>query len=176
MRSIVKLNVLKWPDPVLRTRCKAVSVFDDDLEQLARNMIETMRAEEAVGLSANQVGDLRRVAVIEVPRILGDQSESYHDIPIVLINPVLFEAETHAMSREGCLSLPEVIDVVKRFDKVTVRYQNLSGEQKEIKATGLMAACLQHEIDHLDGKTLVEKASKIKREMIIKRLKKTGNL
>lgn len=172
----MKLKVLKWPNPMLRKRCIAVSVFDESLEQLARDMIETMRAEGGIGLSANQVGDLRRVAVTEVPRLLGELSDSYHDIPIVLVNPVLFEAEEDTMSREGCLSLPDVIDVVKRFDKVTVRYQNLSGEHKEIKATGLMAACLQHEIDHLDGKTLVEKASRIKREMILKRLKKKGNL
>jgi len=172
----VKLNVLKWPDKILRTRCLAVSVFDESLEQLARDMIETMRAEGGIGLSANQVGDLRRVAVIEVPRLLGDLSDSYHDIPIVLVNPILLEAESDTMSREGCLSLPEVIDVVKRFDKITVRYQNLSGEQKEIKASGLMAACLQHEIDHLNGKTLVEKASRIKRDMIMRRLKKKGKL
>jgi peptide deformylase len=171
----VILKIRKWPDPMLRTRCLAVSVFDDDLERLARDMIETMRAEGGIGLSANQVGDSRRVAVTEVPRLLGDMSEPYHNIPIVLVNPILLEAEVDVMSREGCLSLPDVIDVVKRFDQVTVRYQNLSGEHKEIRATGLMAACLQHEIDHLDGKTLVEKASRIKKDMIMRRLKKTRN-
>lgn len=170
------LKIRRWPDPILRQKTVAVSVFDDDLEQLARSMIETMRAEGGVGLSANQVGDLRRVAVTEVPRLLGDLSDSYHDIPIVLVNPILLEAEVETMSREGCLSLPDVIDVVRRFDKVTVRYQNLSGEHKEIRATGLMAACLQHEIDHLDGKTLVEKASRIKKDMIIRRLKKTRSI
>ena len=172
----MKLNVLKWPHPTLRKHCVAVSAFDESLEQLARDMIETMRAEGGIGLSANQVGDLRRVAVTEVPRLLGDISDAYHDVPIVLVNPILFEAEEYTMSREGCLSLPEVIDVVKRFNKITVKYQNLSGEHKEIKASGLMAACLQHEIEHLSGKTLVERASKIKREMLIKRLKKKGKL
>lgn len=170
------LKVLRWPDQALKTRTVAVSVFDESLEQLARDMIETMRAEGGIGLAANQVGDTRRLAVIEVPKILGDWSEAYHDIPIVLVNPVVYEGEGEILSKEGCLSVPEVIDTVKRFNSVKVRYQNLSGETKEITGTGLMASCLQHEIDHLDGKTLVEKASRIKRDMIIKRLKKTGNL
>jgi peptide deformylase len=139
-------------------------------------MIETMRAEGGIGLAANQVGDTRRVAVIEVPKVLGDWSEAYHDIPIVLVNPVVYETEGETLSKEGCLSLPEVTDTIRRFKSVKVRYQNLSGENKDIDASGLMAACLQHEIDHLDGKTLVERASKIKKDMIIRRLKKTGNL
>jgi len=111
-----------------------------------------------------------------VPKVLGDWSEAYHDIPIVLVNPVVYETEGETLSKEGCLSLPEVTDTIRRFKSVKVRYQNLSGENKDIDASGLMAACLQHEIDHLDGKTLVERASKIKKDMIIRRLKKTGNL
>ncbi len=170
------LKVLRWPHPTLKARTVAVSVFDESLEQLARDMIETMRAEGGIGLAANQVGDTRRVAVIEVPKVLGDWSEAYHDIPIVLVNPVVYETEGETLSKEGCLSLPEVTDTIRRFKSVKVRYQNLSGENKDIDASGLMAACLQHEIDHLDGKTLVERASKIKKDMIIRRLKKTGNL
>lgn len=172
----MKLEIRQWPDPVLRQKTVAVSVFDSELEELARNMIETMRDASGIGLSANQVGDGRRLAVVEVPYIPGDKVEEYLGKPIVLVNPQLIESEGSTLSVEGCLSIPDAHDTLRRFKTVKVRYQNLSGETVEMEAEGLMAICLQHEIDHLDGKTLIEKASRLRKDMLIRRLKKTGNL
>jgi peptide deformylase len=137
-------------------------------------MIETMKAEGGVGLAANQVGDTRAVAVVEVPRVFGQIDTGHYDKPIVLVNPILYETENPVLSKEGCLSLPGIEETVKRFDKIKVKYQNVKGEQREIDAMGLMAFCIQHELDHLAGKTFMEKASKLKKSMIIKRLRKIG--
>lgn len=170
------LEIRKWPDPILRQKTVAVSVFDESLEELARNMIETMRHASGIGLAANQVGDERRVAVVEVPYIQGDKLNDYHGKPIVLVNPRIVESSGSTLSVEGCLSIPEAQDTIRRHQTIKVEYENLSGETKVMEAENLMAFCLQHEIDHLDGKTLMEKASRIRRDMMIRRLKKTGNL
>jgi peptide deformylase len=170
------LEIRKWPDPVLRQKTVAVSVFDEELETFSRNMIETMRAASGIGLSANQVGDLRRVAVVEVPFIAGDKLNPYHGVPIVLVNPRIIESSSSVLSNEGCLSLPDTYDTVRRHKVIKIEYQNLSGEIKTMEAENLMSMCLQHEIDHLDGKTLMERASRIKKDIMVRRLKKTGNL
>jgi peptide deformylase len=170
------LEIIKWPDPILRQKTETVTAFDQDLEDLSRNMIDTMRAASGIGLAANQVGDLRRIAVVEVPRVQGEALSPYHGIPIVLVNPRIIESTQSTLSNEGCLSLPDTYDTVRRHKSVVVEYQNLSGEVKTIEAEGLMSMCLQHEIDHLDGKTLMEKASRVKKDMMLRRLKKTGNL
>lgn len=170
------LEIRIWPDPALRKKTETVTSFDDELEKLSRDMIETMRAASGVGLSANQVGENKRLAVVEVPFVKGEKLNPYHGIPIVLVNPVIIESEGSVLSNEGCLSLPDTHDTVRRFAYVKVGYQNLSGETKEIEAENLMAMCLQHEIDHLEGKTLMERASRIKKDIMLRRLKKTGNL
>ena len=170
------LDIKKWPDPILRQKTETVVEFDEELEVLSRNMIETMRAASGIGLAANQVGDLRRIAVVEVPFVQGETLNAYHGVPIVLVNPKITESHLSILSNEGCLSLPDTYDTVRRYRSVVVEYQNLSGETKTIEAEGLMSMCLQHEIDHLDGKTLMERASRIKRDMMLRRLKKTGNL
>lgn len=172
----MKLEIRQWPDPVLRQKTVAVSVFDAELEELARNMIETMRDASGIGLSANQVGDSRRLAVVEVPYIPGDKIQEYLGKPIVLVNPYIIESEGSTLSVEGCLSIPDAQDTVRRFRAIKLRYQNLSGETIEMEAEGLMALCLQHEVDHLDGKTLIERASRLRKDIMIRRLKKTGNL
>jgi peptide deformylase len=170
------LEIRKWPDPVLSRRCKIVSEFDLPLEMLARDMIETMRSVSAIGLAANQVGHERRVAVVEVPYIPGDKLESYLGKPIVLVNPKIVESEGSILSIEGCVSIPDAQDTTRRFKKIKIEYQNLSGDKVEMSAEGLMAMCLQHEIDHLDGKTLMHRASRVRKDMMIRRMKKTGNL
>jgi len=170
------LEIRKWPAPILRQKTTVVHSFDHELEELSRNMIETMRAASGIGLAANQVGDLRRVAVVEVPFIVGDKLNSYHGVPIVLVNPKILESSSSILSNEGCLSLPDTYDTVRRHKVILVEYQNLSGDTKTIEAENLMAMCLQHEIDHLDGKTLMERASRIKKDIMVRRLKKTGNL
>lgn len=170
------LEIRKWPDPILRQKTVAVSVFDEDLEKLARDMIETMRSASGIGLAANQVGDSRCMAVVEVPYLPGDKVAEYLGKPIVLVNPAVIETDGSVLSVEGCLSLPDTQDTIRRAKTVKVRYQNLSGEYLEMEAEGLMALCLQHEMDHLNGKTLIEKASRIRKDMMIRRMKKTGNL
>ena len=170
------LEIRKWPDPVLRQKTEEVKVFDEELEALSRNMIETMRAASGIGLAANQIGDIRRVAVVEVPFIAGDKLNPYHGVPIVLVNPRIVESSSSVLSNEGCLSLPDTYDTVRRHEVITIEYQNLSGEIKTMEAENLMSMCLQHEIDHLDGKTLMERASRIKKDIMVRRLKKTGNL
>jgi peptide deformylase len=116
------------------------------------------------------------MAVVEVPYLPGDKVAEYLGKPIVLVNPAVVETDGSVLSVEGCLSLPDTQDTIRRSKTVKVRYQNLSGEHLEMDAEGLMALCLQHEIDHLNGKTLIEKASRIRKDMMIRRLKKTGNL
>lgn len=172
----MKLEVLKWPNKILTTKCEKVTSFDDDLVRFVKDMIETMKAEDAIGLAANQVGDTRCIAVVEVPRVFGQLDTGHYEKPIVLINPILYETEKQVLSKEMCLSLPGITEIVKRFDKIKVKYQNIKGEHREIDVTGLMAYCIQHELDHLAGKTFVEKASKLKKAMIIKRLRKIGHL
>jgi peptide deformylase len=172
----VILEIKKWPDPILRQKTQTVLVFDSSLEELSKNMIDTMRAESAIGLAANQIGDERKIAVVQVPYVAGDKLETYHGETIVLVNPKIVESEGSVLSPEGCVSLLEVQDTVRRFKTVKVKYQTLTGEFQEIVASGLMARCLQHEIDHLNGKTLIEKASRIRKDMMIRRLRKTGNL
>lgn len=170
------LEVLKWPHKKLKTKCVAVSSFDSDLETLSRNMIETMDHIGAVGLSANQVGDTRKVAVIRIPRLNNEMVKEYHGIPIVLVNPEIIDAKGETVCKEGCASMSDAFDSLKRFTDVKIRYQNLSGELKEIEGSGLLAQCIQHELDHLNGITLVEGASRLRKSMIVRRLRKTGFL
>jgi peptide deformylase len=170
------LEVRKWPDPILRQKAETVLTFDKSLEDLASNIFDTLKATHAIGLAANQVGDARKLVVVCVPYVAGDNLSDYHGQKLVLVNPKIVESEGSVLSTEGCISLPEVQDTIRRFKTITVRYQDLSGQFKELAAEGLMAQCLQHEIDHLNGKTLIEKASRIRKDMMIRRLKKTGNL
>lgn len=108
------LEIRKWPDPILRQKTVAVSVFDEELEKLARDMIETMRSASGIGLAANQVGDSRRMAVVEVPYLPGDKVAEYLGKPIVLVNPTIVETDGSVLSVEGCLSLPDTQDTIRR--------------------------------------------------------------
>ena len=170
------LEIRKWPDPILRQKTLAVSVFDQSLQDLVKNMTETMRSESAIGIAANQVGDDRSVAVLEVPFTPGDAPNIYHGRLLTLVNPKILESEGSALSPEGCLSLPETTDVVRRHASIVVEYQDVDGTLCSLRASGLIAFCIQHEMDLLEGKTLMEKASRIRKDMMLRRLKKTGNL
>jgi peptide deformylase len=170
------LEIRKWPDPILRQKTVAVSVFDESLQELVKNMTETMRSESAIGIAANQVGDDRCVAVLEVPYTPGDAPNIYHGRSLVLVNPKIAESEGSVLSPEGCLSLTDTSDVVRRHASILVEYQDINGQPCSLRASGLIAFCIQHEIDHLEGKTLMEKASRIRKDMMLRRLKKTGNL
>jgi peptide deformylase len=162
---MAKLNILRYPDPRLHTIAKPVATVDERIRRLVDDMLETMYAADGVGLAATQVDVHERVIVI-------DTSEMRDD-PRVLINPELIaRSEEMTFSDEGCLSVPLVYDKVKRHARVTVRALNRAGETCEFEAEGLLAICVQHEMDHLLGKVFVEYLSPLKRTRIKTRMLK----
>jgi peptide deformylase len=159
-----KLTILEFPDPRLRTRAAPVDVFDDALRQLAADMLETMYAAPGVGLAATQVNVHRRVLV-------ADCSEG-HDDPRVVINPEILMRDGLTVGEEGCLSVPGYFDEVERAKHIRVRAQDLDGRTIEFEAEGLLSVCIQHEIDHLDGRLFVDYLSEMKRQRIRKKFEK----
>ena len=161
------LNILRYPDPRLHTVAKAVPEVDDRIRRLVDDMVETMYANEGVGLAATQVD-------VHVRLLVMDTSET-HDRPMVLINPEIIAASTEmTVAEEGCLSVPQIYDRVERHTTVTVRSLGRDGQPWELQAEGLSAICVQHEMDHLLGKVFVEYLSPLKRDRIrTKMLKKT---
>jgi len=161
------LEIRKYPEKVLKQKALPVTTFDQDLQVLIDNMIETMYAAPGVGLAAPQVGETKRLAVIDI-------SSRDEKFPLlVIVNPVIVSSEDEVEFEEGCLSLPEYTAVVKRAEKVLVRALDRDGKPMEIEATDLLSIALQHEIDHLDGILLIDRISPIKREFFKKRYKKT---
>jgi peptide deformylase len=153
------LTILRYPDPRLHTVAKPVAAVDDRIRQLVADMLETMYANEGVGLAATQVDVHERVIVM-------DTSES-RDQPLVLINPeIVARSEDLAVAEEGCLSVPQVYDKVRRHARVAVRALDREGQEFEREASGLTAVCIQHEMDHLLGKVFVEYLSAFKRDRI----------
>lgn len=164
---MAQLDILRFPDPRLHTVAKPVAVVDERIRQLVDDMLETMYAADGVGLAATQVDVHERVVVI-------DTSQD-RDTPRVLINPELVRtSERMVDGEEGCLSVPQIYDKVARHAEVTVRATNRDGEVYEFDADGLLAVCVQHEMDHLMGKVFVEYLSPLKRDRIkTKMIKKT---
>ena len=148
------LNILEFPDPRLRTIAKPVDVVDDSIRQLVDDMFETMYDAPGIGLAATQVNVHQRVIVIDV-------SEDRSGL-MALINPVILERDGEQVHEEGCLSVPGIYEKVTRAERVKVRALNEKGESFEFEADGLLAVCVQHEIDHLDGKVFVEYLSPLK--------------
>jgi peptide deformylase len=158
------LNVLEFPDPRLRTKARPVSVFDDALRQLVADMFETMYAASGVGLAATQVDRQQRLFVMDV-------SEN-RDQPQVLINPRILEKRGNQNEQEGCLSFPGVYANVKRASWVRAEAEDADGNTFTLEAEELMAVCIQHELDHLDGVVFVDYLSPLKRSMLLKRMEK----
>jgi len=158
------LKILHYPDKRLHTVAAPVTLFDEALRQLAADMAETMYAAPGIGLAATQVDR-------HVRMLLADVSETHDDLK-VLVNPVILRAEGEAVREEGCLSVPGIYDKVRRAERIRVRAQDLSGAEFELEAEGLLAVCIQHEIDHLDGKVFVEYLSPLKQGRIRTKLKK----
>lgn len=156
--------ILRFPDPRLRTVAKPVEVFDASLQVLIDDMFETMYAEPGIGLAATQVDAHVRLLVLDVSE---DKSRQ-----LVLANPEIIASEGQQLHKEGCLSVPTVFAEVKRAAKVTVRALDRHGQPFEHRAEGLEAVCIQHEIDHLDGKVFVDYLTPLKREMALKKLAK----
>jgi len=161
---MTKLVILEYPDPRLRKKAVAVTSVDDALRQLADNMLETMYASKGVGLAATQVDVHKRLIVLDVSE---ERSQ-----PLVLFNPELLLAEGSAPAEEGCLSLPGIYDKLSRATHIRVRALGRNGEPFEMDAEGLLAVCIQHEMDHLEGKLFVDYLSELKRELIRRRLAK----
>jgi peptide deformylase len=161
---MTKLVILEYPDPRLRKKAATVTSVDDALRQLADNMLETMYASKGVGLAATQVDVHKRLIVLDV-------SEE-RNRPLVLINPELLQAEGSAPAEEGCLSLPGIYDKLSRATHIRVRALGRDGKPFEMDADGLLAVCIQHEMDHLEGKLFVDYLSELKRELIRRRLAK----
>ena len=161
---MTKLAILEYPDPRLRKTAKRVESVDDAVRQLAADLLETMYAAKGVGLAATQVDVHRRVIVLDV-------SEERNQ-PMVFINPELLKAEGRGPGEEGCLSVPDVFDKVQRATHIRVRALGTDGEPFEMVADGLLAVCIQHEMDHLAGKLFVDYLSELKRQLIRRRLEK----
>jgi peptide deformylase len=163
-----KLTILEYPDPRLRTRAAPVTVFDAALGQLAEEMLETMYNAKGVGLAATQVNVHKRMLVTDV-------SEERNK-PLILVNPKLLELVDKSVNQEGCLSVPGVFEDVERARRIRVEYQDTKGAKQEFEAEGLLAVCIQHEMDHLEGKLFVDYLSELKRERIRKKLEKDRRL
>jgi peptide deformylase len=161
---MTKLVILEYPDPRLRTKATPVAVFDEALRRLVDDLFETMYGAKGVGLAASQVDVHKRLLVLDV-------SES-RDQPMVLINPQILSAEGRIPGEEGCLSLPGIYDKLERASRIRVRALDRDGKPFEIDAEGMLAVCIQHEMDHLDGKLFVDYLSELKRQLIRRRLQK----
>jgi len=169
---MAKRPILILPDPLLRKVAAPVERVDDRVRQLAEDMLETMYDAPGIGLAAPQVGVLERVVVCDVVTEEGAEPE-----PRVLVNPeVIARHEETKVYEEGCLSIPEYTEDVTRPAQVTVRFTDLQGEERELQADGLLAVCLQHEIDHLNGVLFIDHLSRLKRERVIKKFQKQARL
>ncbi len=162
------LEVLHFPNPRLRLKAQAVESVDESIRTLARDMLETMYTEGGIGLAATQVDAQKRVIVIDLSE---DRNE-----PIYLINPEITELEGSEQMKEGCLSVPGYYDLVERAEKIRFRYLDLDGNTIEREADGLLAVCVQHEIDHLDGKLFIDYLSPLKQQRLRKKLEKQERL
>lgn len=158
------LPILIHPDPRLRKKTKPVTVFDDQLQKLIDDLFETMYDAPGVGLAANQCGVQLRLSVM-------DCSEAKTE-PMVLINPEILLTDERQEMEEGCLSVPDIRDTIQRFNRLRVRALDRHGKPFEMDCEGLAAQCVQHEIDHLDGKLYIDYLSSLKRERIKKKLTK----
>ena len=161
---MAKLTILEFPDPRLRTRARPVEAVDDELRTLIDDMFETMYAAPGIGLAATQVDVHQRLLVADVS---SDKTE-----PHVLINPEILEKDGVAVTEEGCLSVPGYYEEVERAEHIRVKFLNRDGNEVEMEAEGLLAVCIQHEIDHLEGKLFVDYLSELKRQRIRKKLEK----
>ncbi len=161
---MARLQILEFPDPRLRTRAQPVEQVDDALRKLIDDMFETMYEAPGIGLAATQVNVHKRLLVIDLSQ---DRSE-----PLVLINPQIIVRDGVEETEEGCLSVPGIYEKVARAERIRVRTLDRNGKTLEIDADGLLAVCIQHEMDHLEGKLFVDYLSELKRTRIRKKLDK----
>ena len=180
----MRLSILQYGDPILRTKGKPIDKIDAHIRELAQNMIETMHAASGVGLAAQQIGEALQLTVLDVSevedrpstmKLNGESIDPKTAMPLLLINPqIALSAETEK-GTEGCLSFPEITGEIGRAKSITVQAQNLDGEPIEIETTGFLARAVQHEVDHLNGILFIDRmstAAKISLSTKLKRLRK----
>lgn len=165
---MAKLDILHYPDPRLRKQAEPVEKVDDELRTLIEDMFETMYAAPGIGLAATQVDIHKQIIVIDI-------SEEKNQ-PLCLINPMILQAEGQEEYEEGCLSVPGVYETVERAENIDIRALDRQGEAFEMHASGLLAICIQHEMDHLKGKLFVDYLSRLKQGRIKKKLEKHANV
>ena len=158
------LNILRFPDNRLRTKAKELTEVTDDIRQVVDDMLETMYAAPGIGLAATQVNIHKKIVVIDI-------SEEKNE-PLCLINPTIKKLSGSEINEEGCLSVPEYFAEVNRADEVTVEAIDRNGEKFTLEAEGLLAVCIQHELDHLKGKLFVDYLSPLKQKRLKKKLEK----
>lgn len=165
---MTKLKIIKYPDPFLKQKCLPVTLYDKELKIFAEDMLKTMYKSEGIGLSAIQVGVLKRLIVIDVSEDLKK--------PLIFVNPVIASSNSKFVDlKEGCLSFPGIYENIKRNEEIVVDYNNIEGEKLSLKANGLLSICIQHEVDHLDGVVFLDKLSGLKRNRAEKKFLKNLN-
>ena len=163
----MKRKILIEPDPILRKKCEPLEMVDDNVINLMKDMLQTMYAAPGIGLAAVQIGILKRLIVIDISK-----DEKKKD-PLFLINPeIISKSENASVYEEGCLSLPGQFAEIERPAECFLKYIDLNGKEKKLKANGLLSTCIQHEVDHLNGVLFIDYLSKLKKDMIIKKLVK----
>jgi len=180
----MRLSILQYGDPILRTKGKPIDKIDPRIRELAQNMVETMHAANGVGLAAQQIGEALQLTVLDVSdvedrpstmKLNGESIDPKIAMPLVLINPQIDLGAETEKGTEGCLSFPEITGEIVRAKSITVRAQNLDGEPIEIEMTGFLARAVQHEVDHLNGILFIDRmstAAKISLSSKLKRLQK----
>jgi peptide deformylase len=177
------LPILKYPDPRLRELSKPIAKFTPELKKLAQDMLETMYAENGIGLAAPQVGELVRMLVIDTrPRDTEGRYEKNEmtdkegqiQQPLIILNPEVVKGEGKTTFSEGCLSVPSFFDDVERHEYIELKYQDLDGKTHILKTDGLLAICIQHEMDHLEGTLFIDHLSFVKSNKIKNQIKKHG--
>ncbi len=160
-----KLRIIKYGNPILRMKARKVDKIDHRIQKLVDDMILTMQVDGGIGLAAPQVAESLALVVIDHSLIFEDGE------PTAYINPVIFASEGETVLEEGCLSVPEIREEVKRPEIITLRYQNLEGEIREERVDGLLSRVLQHEIDHINGVLFIDRISALKKQLLKKELK-----
>jgi peptide deformylase len=180
------LEILKFPDPRLRKKCKPVTEVTEELKAFAQDMLETMYEFRGIGLAAAQVNRQIRLIVLDTRRPSDEEAELRYELggetdleraitqPLVLFNPVIKTKKGKTTYNEGCLSVPTYFEIVERADYIEVEALDLNGDKYKLKTDGLLAICIQHEIDHLDGKLFIDRLSPIKSARLKAKIKKVG--
>lgn len=174
------LDIVVWPSKVLETRAMEVSEFNDSLRSFVKDMHDTMDAAGGIGLAANQVGSLQRVITMLIPHSGSryeqdvEPKEWWHDKRFTFINPVITKKTGKFKFQEGCLSFPDIFEFVERAAEVWVKAKDEFGKEFEVHATGIFSVCIQHEIDHIDGEVFINRMSRLKSNIVKKKMLRKG--